>query len=107
MSLSLVLAACGGSVAGLCEWSGNTMDVDASCLPDAEWPLTVDSGVLTCDPPDVWIEVAGRSYAINGAASNRDGVEELEQIWKVNPEIPGARINVGPLHDLVREKCSL
>ena len=101
----LLISACGGGQAQLCEWDRDRMAVDASCLPNDEWPLTVASGTLVCDSPAVWFESGGRSYAINGVAQTRDGIEALEPIWRENPDIVGARINIGPLHDLVRDKC--
>ena len=107
LAFLLLLGACGSEPAAVCEWDGERMQVDATCLPDDEWPLTVPDGILTCDPPDGWFEVGDRSFAINGAAQNRPGVEPLEEIWLENPEVPGARINIGPLHDLVRSHCAL
>lgn len=107
MLLAAILAsACAGGEADVCEFAGNRMAVDPSCLPNDEWPLTVDTGTLVCDPPAVWFEAGGRSYGINGVAQSRDGVEPLEAIWRENPTVPGARINVAPLHDLVRANCS-
>ena len=103
----IVMAACGGTneVAAVCEWAGNEMQVDASCLPNDEWPLTVSSGTLVCDSPAVWIEVGGTAYAVNGQAQTSGQAVAIEPIWKENPDIPGARINIAPLHDLARDKC--
>lgn len=61
------------------------------------WPLTVESGVLTCKEGAVFFTSPdGSIYAINGTAGNRGG-RDLEPIWKPNPEIPGTRISIGPL----------
>lgn len=73
------------------------------------WPLTVDSGTLRCRPfrdnlQILTIEVDGKIWAVNGTAIGQ-GFPEIDPIWKGNPEIPGARVNIGPLIDLAKSLC--
>ena len=42
----------------------------------------------------------GKTYAVNGIArghAKSRGWHDVDQIWKKDPEIPGARVNIGPL----------
>jgi hypothetical protein len=80
------------------------MIVDASCF-DREWPLTVDQGVLACDLDAVTITAEGAVYAINGLARQRELGDDLDPIWKPNPDVEGASISVGPLIDLGLTLC--
>ncbi|WP_257387845.1 YebY family protein [Tahibacter caeni] len=82
--------------------------VSKSDLGD-RWPLTVDSGTLRCRPfrgnlQILTIEVDGKVWAVNGTAIGQ-GFPEINPIWKGNPEIPGAKINIGPLIDLAKSLC--
>jgi len=42
---------------------------------------------------------------LNGLAKPR-GYLEIEPIWKLNSDIPGARINIGPLIDAALALCN-
>lgn len=65
------------------------------------WPLTVDKGTLRCEGSDgvgfVTIEVGGTTYALNGAAKGQGMGEDIEVIWAPNPDIDGARKDLGVL----------
>lgn len=73
------------------------------------WPLTVTSGTLGCEPVSGNLKVqlvtfssGGKTYALNGIAcghAKKRGWLEVRPIWKDNPEIPGTKINIGPLID--------
>lgn len=65
-----------------------------------EWPLTVDQGKLRCESPSAVVFTApdGSEYAINGAASTQ-GYAEIDPIWRNNPDISEAKVNIGPLID--------
>lgn len=52
-------------------------------------PTGRGSGMVTVTTPD------GREYAVNGTA--RRSYPEVDAIWRTDPEIPGARINIGPV----------
>ncbi|MDW5609258.1 hypothetical protein [Mycolicibacterium sp. D5.8-2] len=66
-----------------------------------EWPLTVPEAVLGCVPvgpaamPAVTLTVGDVVYGVNGTA--RRTYPGIEPIWKPDPEIPGARVNIGPM----------
>lgn len=73
------------------------------------WPLAVTSGTLKCEPVPgspkmhlVTFSSGGKVYALNGIArghAKKRGWLEVRSIWKDNPEIPGAKISIGPLID--------
>ena len=76
-----------------------------------EWPLTISEATLHCENSAVWVvnPANGRRYQVNGFASaylkNRGHeVYDLQPIWRVNPDIPGARI---PVTDLIRDGLRL
>lgn len=78
-----------------------------------DWPLTVEGGVLSCQPGTtgsnsaVFI-IAGETYSVNGTAQARAEDYEarpLEEIWADNPAIAGAKRNIGPLIDLGLTLC--
>ena len=82
------------------------MRVDATCL-DEVWPLTAEFGTLVCHPTQaVTFAGGGGVYAVNGQAMTIDGVEEIDPIWRDNPHVSGAKINIKPLIDLGLSLCS-
>lgn len=74
-----------------------------------EWPLTVDEGVLRCDGPAaagaVFFETKGRQYPVNGIARGRSNGIEIDEIWADDPDIPGAKLNIGVLIDRGLKLC--
>lgn len=85
---------------------GNPAVVAADTWADGTWPLTVDGGVLTCvsRPQGEAVFIAlddGTMWPLNGVARTihaQFGAEPAtEPIWRENPELPGTRINIGPL----------
>ena len=58
----------------------------------ADWPLTVESGVLSCiAPSSVVFEANGRMYAVNGAAKSQTGLAAINAIWADNPSVAGLK----------------
>lgn len=57
----------------------------------ADWPFSIDGGVLKCDRSAVLFLANGKRYAVNGTAKNwakSEGYDdEIEEIW-----IPGKDI---------------
>lgn len=72
-----------------------------------DWPLTVDAGVLTCEPLPgnaklqlVTFTTNGKTYALNGIAKGHvksRGWGEIGPIWKENASVPGTKMGIGPL----------
>ena len=66
----------------------------------AAWPLTVDSGLLKCagsgGTGKVTIEVAGKTYAVNGLASGDKSNLEIRPIW-ADAETAGLKKEIGSL----------
>jgi hypothetical protein len=71
-----------------------------------QWPLTVDSGTLSCDGSDgvgsVTFETGGKLYAVNGLA-RQDGYADITPIWAKAGY--GLRKNIGPLIDRGLKLC--
>ena len=78
------------------------------------WPLTVTEGVVDCvrrvfhlgsQPVDAAIfRSGGKVYALGGMAQGQ-GYEEIDPIWKDNPNPNIPKMNIGPLIDLALEQC--
>ena len=92
----------------------NPAVVSAGTWRDGQWPLMVSGGVLTCvqqaQGEAVFIVTDdGRMWPLNGTARQVHasfGAEPAtEPIWRENPQIPGARINIRPLIDRARSLC--
>jgi len=87
----------------------NRRTVSSADFP-GEWMLTVDKGELICKAPKgtantiVFIVPDGTEYGVNGIATSR-GYADIQPIWKDNPEIPGTKINIGPLISKGLELC--
>ncbi len=67
-----------------------------------EWPLTVDSGELFCEPPGLvgFRASDGRTFAVNGTAGAR--YPTIEPIWardRAASKLVGEdmRVSIGPL----------
>lgn len=80
---------------------------------DGPWPFTVPEGTLLCAPYGVGGNqqsvtfVANRTmYAVNGTAKSTGQFEEIEAIWKDNPEIPGTKVNIGPMLEKGLSLCN-
>ena len=73
------------------------------------WPLTIDSGMLTCTKvlraggrAAVYITTRnGDMWPLNGVAkahhSSFGAKPDITPIWRNNPDIPGTKVNIGPL----------
>ena len=91
--------------------TGDPAVVTADTWSDGPWPLTVGGGVLECVDEAVFIATDdGRKWPLNGLARTvhaQFGAEPAtEPIWRENPELPGTRINIGPLIAHARRLCS-
>ena len=80
--------------------------VSAATWTDGPWPFTVEDGELTCigpaEDPGVFIVADnGDVFALNPAAirmADRVGARaDLDPIWRADPYILGANVNVSPL----------
>jgi len=72
-----------------------------------QWPFTVDFGILACRR---WNAVIFRTedhqvYALNGKAIAMKKYKDVRQIWKDNPNIPGAKVSLSRLIQEVLELC--
>lgn len=82
-------------------------DVTAQEFGDT-WPLTVQAGKLSCTQkgkatPVTFTTPDGKSYAVNGAAAS--SAADIWAIWRDNPEIEGAKVNIGALIDEGLKLC--
>jgi hypothetical protein len=64
-----------------------------------DWPLTVQSGTLSCDGPGSVTFTApdGTTYAVNGMAKSFSGAPDIDPIWADDPDVPGLKISIGEL----------
>lgn len=76
--------------------------VTRSMLGDA-WPLTVEEGVLRCEPPGAIIfETGGVDYGVNGLAAD---FADLDPIWAADPSGVSPKKNIGPLIERGQALC--
>ncbi|KLO45365.1 hypothetical protein ABH37_00790 [Mycobacterium haemophilum] len=78
--------------------------VSEATWTDGPWPLTVSEGTLACHPLGahlgrVTFTSGGTTYWVNGTAKAAHKYADLDDIWRDNPDIPGTKINIGPLLD--------
>ena len=80
--------------------------VSAATWTDGPWPFTVEGGELTCigpfDDPGVFLVTdKGELFALNPAAirmADRVGaMADLDPIWRYDPVILGAKMNVSSM----------
>lgn len=73
------------------------------------WPLTVKSGTVHCSGDAVTFATDGangRIYAVNGTALGRyPNMPKIRAIWRKDPSIPGARIDISPIIDRGLKLC--
>ena len=114
-ALVLAISGCGGdepSDGGGSEPASEepgTLRISATDVPRGDWPLTVQEGVLRCEGSGgigavVFRTPDGTDYGVNGTALGQ-GFPRIDAIWKKDPDIPGTRINIGPVLDRGLELC--
>lgn len=114
-----LLVALGGAACGSSDQTGSKDETTETTEAPADdgaisradlgekWPLTVESGTLACDgvaegAGDVTFTSEGTTYALNGLAKGRaarNGWAEIDPIWADDPDVPGLKVNIGPLID--------
>ena len=85
-------------------------DADGKLLTRAQmgdrWPLTVDSIRVKCIKGTQAVGVlGGTTYALNGMASQQRMYQEIDGIWRDNPELGTPKVNLGPLIDSALSMC--
>jgi len=78
--------------------------VSQATWTDGPWPLTVPEGTLACQPlggrlSRVTFAYGGTTYWVNGTAKAAHTYADLSAIWRDNPDVPGTKIEIGPLLD--------
>lgn len=73
----------------------------------ADWPLTVDFGVVACADGSVTFRAPdGTKYAVNGTAqAQHRALPKIDAIWADDPDLDGVKINIAPVIDRGRELC--
>ena len=83
-----------------------TNTVTAGTWTDGPWPFTIERGELTCigpaDDPGVFIVTeSGETFALNPAAirmaDQAGAMADLDPIWRDDPDLVGAKVNVSPV----------
>ena len=87
-----------------CPLDGDRRVVNAECVDP--WPLTVEQGEAWCDRDLPYVDAAGTTWGLTGAAySQGEGQELDDSIWADNPDIEGTKINVSALRDAALDLC--
>lgn len=72
----------------------------------ADWPFTAYSGELACvNGAAITFTTAGKTYPVNGTAHALKLGTNIEDIWAPDPEIKGARKNIGPIIAAGQKLC--
>ena len=72
------------------------------------WPLTVEAGVVSCEPPYsvIFMDPEGTRYAVNGQAmTSYPELPRIDRIWAPDPEDPVLKIDISPVLDRGLELC--
>lgn len=76
-----------------------------------DWPFTFKEGYVACHAGraiTVMDAETGRMYPLNGAAKGKVsalGLDDLEAVWRDNPEIAGTRVSVGAVVEKGLKLC--
>lgn len=76
-----------------------------------KWPLTVDAGVLRCEPHAgktsqvTFMDGNGTIYAVNGIASGTGRFQDIDVIWAPATDGVGLKKNISPLIDAGLALC--
>ena len=77
-----------------------------------KWPLTVAEGIIKCIDGIYVVFTAknGKTYAVNGTALSKNTMKQrgwfdIMDIWKSDPELPGAKIDISSLLNSGLELC--
>ncbi len=80
--------------------------VSAATWTDGPWPFTIEGGELICiasaDEPGVFVVTdKGETFALNPAAirmaDQAGAMADLDPIWRDDPDLVGAKVNVSPV----------
>ena len=81
------------------------------CQYGKKWPLKVPQGIVACrDKPGTsvqnltFFDPDGKEWALNGTASS-SGYPKIDPIWRADPDLPGAKVDIGPLIDRAFKVC--
>lgn len=104
--IGLTLAGCGGSSSSS---GASTKDVAKADFGES-WPLTADKGTLACQGSGgvgaATITVDGTVYALNGTAKSQKAGVDIAPIWAADPDIDGAKKDIGVLIDAALKLCT-
>lgn len=119
---ALVLAGCGGTDEASdksapshdsqysYKWDGSGANVDKSQFGE-DWPLTLKNGRVNCNKVSgggveaVFTSDDNKRYALNGTAkgyAQESGYLMVDKIWVDNPDIEGAKKDIGVLIDVCK-----
>jgi len=100
---AVLLAGCGASDdgSGTGDGSGNR-DGDVSRAQfrsdGKKWPLTVDSGTLSCESGSrITFTSGGTTYAVNGLAKGDHRWADIDPIWADDGSGLGLKVDIGDL----------
>jgi hypothetical protein len=101
----LLLAAITPLVIALAACEPEGLRVSSSDYGD-DWPFTFSSGYLDCERQAAVVNSDGKTYGLNGVAKASGRYLPLEDVWRNNPNIPGLKVNIGPMIQRALTQCS-
>lgn len=92
------------------EDASDGQSVSRDFIGEDDWPLTVNSGEIRCQPspggPAITFIVDGKTYALNGTAKTHTDAADIDPIWAESPELGnGLKKDISPLIDFGLVKC--
>jgi hypothetical protein len=98
---SIFLTACGGSANGGGDVSRSQFESDGK-----KWPLTVDSGTLTCESGSrITFTSGGTTYAVNGLAKGDHKWADIDPIWADDGSGPDLKVDISDLIEAGQALC--
>jgi hypothetical protein len=100
-SAFIVLTACGGGSDDEGDVSRSQFQADGK-----EWPLTVDSGTVACEPGSrLTFTSDDTTYAINGLAKGDGEWAEIDPIWAYDGSGLGLKVDISDLIEAGQALC--
>lgn len=100
MRKGLICLAAAGLFASAAQADQDLIDAESFGSP---WPFTFEEAYVACHAGQavtVMDANSGRMYPLNGTARHKAsqlGLEPLEPVWRDNPDLPGTKVDVGPV----------
>jgi hypothetical protein len=106
---AVLLTGCGGSASGEGAGDGNAEGAVSRAQFQSDgkkWPLTVDSGTLTCESGSrITFSSGDTTYAVNGLAKGDHKWADIDPIWADDGSGLGLKVDIGDLISAGQALC--